>query len=210
MNYRKNHQEGCNCKICNNEIREERQYAAMPIKGDQYITLDAKEYWHFDEFMENRSEKGRQPEYPKIYPDENKKPVLAYGVLIPQQGCEIKNWEEELVKYKEYGFGTLDDKRILISAYEEFELYPEEMVYNRHIPCALLLDTELDLTKERDYGFGHTAFLLYSNMEIFDNIFNRDFLFCLGGCEERCEPDRENWRKFIDKKKLIQIAERLF
>ena len=206
----KQNNENCRCSICNNEIREERQYAALKV-GENFVILDAEEVAHLNEFMENRKRKEKQPDYPKIEPEEEKEPLLAYGVLIPQYDSKIKDWNEELKKYIGYAFGTLDEKKLYLSSYREFKLFKDDIIYHNHIPCVLLLDTVIDLKTEKDYGFGYSAFLLYSNMEIFDNILNRDFIFCLGGIEESFRSDDiENWTQYIDKEKLINISQRLF
>ena len=97
----KQNNENCRCSICNNEIREERQYAALKV-GENFVILDAEEVAHLNEFMENRKRKEKQPDYPKIEPEEEKEPLLAYGVLIPQYDSKIKDWNEELKKYIDY------------------------------------------------------------------------------------------------------------
>lgn len=205
----KGHEKNCKCPICNNGIREELQYGALKIKDDVYVILDAMEMAHINKAFENSDRK--QPEYPRMEPEENSKPVLAYGVLIPQCDSKEKNWEQRVDEHRNFAFGTLDDEKIYVSAYSDYELFTDELVYNNHIPCALLLDTALDLSKEREYGFGHTAFVLYKNMGIIDNIFNREFLFCLGGVEATfVKEDAENWKKYINKENLMSVAKRLF
>ena len=205
----KMHEENCQCPICNNGIREEIQYAALKIKDDVYVILDAMEIAHIEKVFENFN--GKQPKYPCIEPEENSKPVLAYGVLIPQCDSKETEWKKRVDEYKNFALGTLDDEKVYVSAYSDYELFTDEVVYNNHIPCALLLYTTLDLSTECEYGFGHTAFVLYKNMEIIDNILNRKFLFCLGGVEDSFViEDTEHWKKYINKENLMSVAKRLF
>ena len=202
--------------MCSNNIREERQYGALEVKDGKFIIIDAEEFCYFDEYMQSLKvnkgkERPKQPAYVRTEPEEDKQPVLAYGVLIPQYDSDMNTWKKELEQYKNFAFGTLEEHQLYLSAYREFELFEENKVFDNHIPCALLFDTSLDLSKEKDYGFGYTSFLLYKDMEIFDNIFNRQFLFCLGDVENSFKSDDlENWTKYIDKNKLMDIANRLF
>lgn len=205
----KRHEKNCECPICNNEIREELQYGALKIKDDVAVILDAMEMAHINKAYENSNRK--QPEYPRIEPEENSKPMLVYGVLIPQCDSKEKEWVKRVDEHRNYAFGTLDDEKVYVSAYSDYELFTDEVVYNNHIPCALLLDTALDLYEEHEYGFGHTALVLYKNMGIIDNILNREFLFCLGGVENSFSvEDTEHWKKYINKENLMSIAKRLF
>ena len=209
----KKHEDGCTCPICNNVIREERQYAALQVKDDKFVILDVEEYVHFDKFMKNinNRERLKQPSYKLIEPEDDKALVLAYGALIPQYAFNLEDWNKELEKYKEFAFGTLENNSLYLSVYKDFQLIQENKIYNTHIPCALLLDTALNLSEKKEYGFGYTSFLIYQNMEIFDNIFNREFMFSLGDLESNFKADDiENWKNYIDKEKLISIAEHLF
>lgn len=201
---------GCDCAICNNQIREERQYGALEVVSGKFRILDAEEVAHFRRWNNTTP----YPKYEKIEPDEQDNCILAYGVLIPQYDCtdEEKNKIfSNMEKYKNYAFGTLMDNKVYISAYEDYVLYKDKIVYAEHVPCALLINSSLDLSKEQEYGFGHTLFLLYKDMEILDVILNRDFLFCLGEIEESYNPEyAENWKSYIKQDKLMEIANRLF
>lgn len=203
------HREDCSCPICNNGIREQLQYGALEIKDGVRIIIDAEEFVHLVKCIKNTGKK--HPEYPKVEPEENGKPVLAYGVLIPQYKFKENDWFDELDKYKNFAFGTLEDEKLYVSAYSDFELFKNDAVYGSHIPCALLLETALDLTEEREFDFGHTAFVLYKDMPILNNILNRKFLFCFGGMEKNFNPeDAQTWRQYINKDELMNVAKRLF
>lgn len=153
----------------------------------------------------------KQPAYLRVEPEEENKPVLAYGVIIPQYASNEKNWDEKLDQYKNFALGTLEDEKVYVSAYSDYELFTDDIVYNKHIPCALLLDTTLDLAVEREYGFGYTAFVLYKNIPILNNILNRDFLLCLGGMEKKFKAeDAQDWKQYINKDELMNVAKRLF
>lgn len=208
---KKKHQKKCSCSICNNGIREEMQYALLQIAEDQFVILDADEFEILDRFMSAKDKKLAVPEFEKIEPEEDSELVIAYGVLIPQDGSEDKDWSTELLRYLNYGFGTLESEKLYVSAYSDFQLYEEDKFYGRNIPVALLLDTAMDFTVEKDFGFGYSTFLLYEGMNLLDNIINRDFLFCIGGIEKIDEKITEdNWKSFIQKENLMNIAKRLF
>lgn len=197
----------CNCSICNNDIREEMQYAALKL-GKDYIIFDVEEYEHFDEWMETRKDK-QQPTYEEIEP-ENEKLQLVYGVIIPAFESNIEVCQEEMEKYKNYKLVSLKEKKLYISGYEDIKVFEDMKLYGNHIPCAILLNTSLELEKKRDYGFGYTMFLKFQDFEIFDNILNRQFLFCIRDIEETYASQENDWEKFIDKKKLETVARELF
>ena len=91
------------------------------------------------------------------------------------------------------------------------KLFEEEIIYQSYIPVALLLDTSMDFSKKKEFGFGHTTFLLYKDMMFLDNVINRDFLFCIGGIEKLAPGiDKENWSSCIKEERLFRIARRLF
>lgn len=206
------HDENCECTPCKNAEREERQYAAVELKENELCIMDAEEFGHLDAFM--RSDEETEPEYEWIKPDEYGTPCLAYGVFIPQYEAENTNWKEQLKEYKGYTFGTLHDEKVYLSEYIDFALYEKDETVEcntGHIPVALLLKTSLDLTEERAYGFGHTVFPLYKDMGVLSCILNRDFLLCLGGCEESFKTaDILSWKEKINKETLKKIANRLY
>lgn len=209
------HKNSCNCPICNNGIREELQYAALEVADNVFRILDVEEVAHFDLYKDDDSFKEKiHAEFKKVEPDEEAACVLAYGVLIPQyDSTEVEQYKiyKSLDKFKNYAFGTLRDEKVYLSVYEDYVLYKDEPVYNSHIPCALLITSSLDLSEQRDFGFGHTMFLLFKDIELFANILNRDFIFCIGDIEESYDTaDAKNWKKYIKKDKLMEIAKRLF
>lgn len=205
------HAKDCNCKICNNGIREERQYAALKIE-EHFIIFDAEEYQHFDDWIRNKTENEKQlhPTYCVIEPEDGNKLQLVYGVLIPACETEISDWNKELEKFKGYAFATLEDEKIYLSAYQDIALFENMKTYETNIPCAMLLDTALDLEDKKDYGFGHTMFLKYGNMEIFNNIFNRKFLFCVRDVEAAYDSVQGDWKDFINEEVLKRVAKELF
>lgn len=202
----------CSCPICNNGIREELQYGAMPVGDGKFVILDAEEIAHINEYQNSEeSLKKVPPSYPRLTPEDDVAPVLAYGVIIPQSDTKTTDWNDELERRKEFGFGTLQDNRVFVSGYSDFVIYEDDKVYNTHIPCALLLYTSLDLSQERDYGFGYTSFLLFRDMDILSNILNRQYLFCLGGIEPSFDgKNLDCWKEYINKDNLVNVAKRLF
>ncbi len=203
------HAKDCTCKICNNGIREERQYAALKIE-EHFIILDAEEYQHFDDWMRNKTENEKQPAYCVVEPKDENTLQLAYGVLIPAYETEVPDWNKELEKFKGYAFATLEDEKIYLSEYQDIVLFENMKTYGISIPCAMLLNTPLDLENKMDYGFGHTMFLKYGNMEIFNNIFNREFLFCVRDVEAAYDSVQGDWKDFINEKALKKVAKELF
>ena len=194
---------------------EEMQYACMHVGNGTYCILDVNEALLLEEYLADRDAgKGdAQPVLPRIEPQEDATPVLAYGVLIPQYNSSEKDWKTMLEEYKNCVLGTVeveDKKQILLSEYDDFKLFEEETLYGNNIPCALLLKTALDLSKEREYGFGYTATLIYGDCELLDGILNRPFLFCLGGVEDGFDgKDLSHWENYINEETLMAVAKRL-
>lgn len=204
------HNNNCNCPVCNNQIRDERQFAALQASDGGYITLDVEEWVHISDYQCSDNFP-KVPNYTKIIPDDDVLPVIAYGVIIPQYNTKIKDWKRELFEQRNHAYCTLLNNQVFVSGYSDFVIFESDKVYNSHIPIALLYYTSLDLSEKRDYGFGYTSFLRYKDMDILTNIINRQYLFCLGGLESSFNhKDIENWKNYINKNDLLTVAERLF
>lgn len=207
------HDELCNCPICNNGIREEHQYACLALKSGDF-RIDADEYTLLANYWENEDES--YTHFPVLEPDETKTPILAYGVLMPAYISKVSNWTEEMAKWKNFFMCTVEDDKVWGSVYTDIEVFEENLVYNENIPCAMLLHTTLDLSEPREFGFGHTTFLRYKDAttkedtDLLENILNRPFLLCIAEKEDKFDGNVENWKQQIDKRKLLQIARRLF
>lgn len=205
------HKVNCNCPICNNSIREERQYGALEVKDGVYVTFDAEEFSIFDQWMRNKKNGDKQPSFEEIVPTEDAPLQLVYGVLMLADKTDDESYIGKVKEYKNYAFISLADEKIYYSGYEDIELFAEKEVYNGFIPCAMLLRTSIDLEKKLDFGFGHTLFLKHSNQEIFDNILCRKFLFCIRDTEKNFVPeDAECWRKYINMDHMLENAKYLF
>lgn len=206
-----NHKENCNCSICNNSIREERQYGALEMENGEYVTFDAEEFCHFDNWMSNRKNGEEQPEYEEIEPDENAPLQLVYGVLMPGDKMETEDYAEKVKEFKNYALLSLEAEKIYYSGYKDIEVFKGKEVYPCSIPCAMLLHTSLNLEKRLEYGFGHTLFLKHANQAIFDNILCRKFLFCIRDVEKNFNPeDEENWKDYINVDNVLETAKYLF
>lgn len=199
------------CSLCRAE-REEHQYAAWEYAPGQRAIIDAAEYAQLQKFFD--SDEDEEPVFPEIEIESRSCPVLAYGVLIPQCDAVKRMWKVDMESFKYFSFGTLKDEQIYVSEFTDFVMFEENAVYDNHIPVALLLNTALDLTEEKEYGFGHTAFLLYEEMGILSNIVNRHFVLCIGEIEKDFDGTNDdhldNWKDHIDTEKLIRIAQRLY
>lgn len=205
------HKENCNCPICNNGIREERQYAALELKDGSYVTLDAQEFAHLDDWMQNTEKDKKQPEYEKVEPDEGTPLQLVYGVFMRADKKAKEDYVEKVKEFKHYALISLEDEKIYYSGYKDIEVFEGKDIYSGCIPCAMLLQTSLDLENKLAYGFGHTMFLKYENLNIFDNIFNREFLFCIRDVEKNFNPeDEEHWRDYINVDSMLDTAKELF
>lgn len=203
------HKENCKCKICNNGIKEERQYAALEILEGQRVILDVEEYEHFDRWIMNRGKDNSQPMYEEIMPEDNSVLKLVYGVLIPQYNTDFLEFEEEVKKFKGFALATLESEKIYLSAYQDIKLFPDMVEYDNHIPCAMVIDSPIDFSRKKEYGFGHTMYIKCVNLKVFDNIFNRKFLFCMRDLEDAYIPSEENWKKCINTDTLQKTAKEL-
>lgn len=205
------HTENCNCPICNNDIREERQYAALELKDGSYVTLDAQEFVHLDDWMQNRKKGEEHPQFEKVEPDEDTPLQLVYGVLMPADTKVKEDYVEKAKEIKNYALVTLEDEKVYYSGYQDIEVFEGKEIYSGCIPCAMLLQTSLDLEDKLEYGFGHTMFLKYTDWNIFDNIFNRKFLFCVRDVEPNFKPeDEEHWKDYINVDSMLDTAKELF
>lgn len=199
------------CSICNNGLREERQYGCLKISDDTFILLDAEEFAYLEEREENRK-KGNDTIFQEVEPEDQQEVMLVYGVLIPQAGSTItiKEWGDEIMKYKNFAFSTLHDNKEFLSTFKEIKLFENDVVYENQIPCAMLLQTALNLDEKKGYGFGYTMFLKYANLNIFENIFNRPFVFCIRDIEKNYLENMDNWYECVNFKLLKQTALELF
>ena len=204
------HEEKCNCPVCNNEIREERQFASLQISEDKNVLFDVEEFAYFDKWMSTK-EKKQQPEYENIHPDEEASAQLVYAVLMPANENNKKDLCVEIKKCKNYAMCTLEDEKLYVSGYADIEVFKGKEVYSRCIPCALLLYTSLDLKKKKEYGFGYTMFLKHSNQKIFDNLLCREFVIVVRDIEETYNPeDEEHWKDYINEKNMLKMAREIF
>lgn len=198
----------CNCPICNLNIKEERQFASMQLKEETSILIDVEEYEHIYNWIQ--SEAKEIPHYERIEAEENIEPVLAYGILIPQIGSEkeLGEWNMIAEKYVNYAFLTLEQGKEYISSYEDIVLLYDMPVYHNHIPCAMILQTPIN-NFDKELDFGYTMSLCYSNLNIFDNIINRKFLFCIKETKSLTVEERKEWKNHIKQERMIQIAKEL-
>ena len=199
------------CLICNNSIREERQYGALELNDNKYVIFDAQEFAYFDEWMKDKVKSKKQPNYKEIVPDENMLVQLVYGVLVVSGEEKEEKLIEKMGEFKNYALISLEHERIYYSSYNDIEIFRGKEIYPGFIPCAMLLHTSLDLKKKLEYGFGHTLFLKYKEMDIFDNILNREFLLCVRDIEKEFNPkDEKNWKKYIRIENMLRTAKYLF
>lgn len=205
------HKENCNCSICNNSIREERQYGALEMRDGTYVTFDAEEWWHFDNWMSNRKKGEKQPEYEEVKPNEDTPLQLVYGVLMHGDKMETEDYVERVKEFKNYALLSLEAEKIYYSGYKDIQVFKGKEVYSCSIPCAMLLHTSLDLEKKLEFGFGHTLFLKHVNQAIFDNILHREFLFCIRDIERNFNSeDEEHWKDYINMDNMLETAKYLF
>lgn len=68
-----------------------------------------------------------------------------------------------------------------------------------------------DIMEHKRYGFGYTMFLRYSNMEIFDNILNRDYFYCIRDVEKQIVLEEEAiWENLINEEHLFEQRRNCF
>lgn len=205
----------CTCERClqiSMQGKEEMQFARWVTKdrngNDLPILVDCEEISHIYNYLDKeiKIEDIKTEEV-----DDNKTPVLAYGILLScNDDMGIEQIEDKLIQYKGYGYACLDDMTEYISSYDDIAVFKDDVVYG-NIPIACLLRTDLDVANGKMYGFGFTNFLRYHNMDILSNIMNRDYLLCIRGVEESYnDSDRDNWKDHINKSTLMEIAKDIF
>lgn len=199
--------ETCNCPICSSGI-EKRTFACMEIEGNYYI-LSANELAELDTYFEERKERDVIPE--QIDVEDEKEYMLCYGSILPQSTSSRAAVRELVEKYKDYGFATLEDGKVIISAYHDVVMLGDEnLAFEQNIPFACVLQTNLDMEEYKE--FPAVLFLRYSNMSIWDNIFNRAFVLAVKDVETVFEGTSEewiekNWKKHIDYDRMKRVAD---
>ena len=205
------HKNNCMCERCR-QGKEERQFAVWrpTFDGKEVdILVDCEEISHIFRFIDKEI---ALEDIKVVDTADDKEPVLAYGILMICNGIEmsVDEAEETLNNRKNYAFACLEEMKECLSSYEDIAVFKEDVVYEDSIPIACLLKTDLDVANGKQYGFGYTMFIRYSDMDILSNIMNRNYLLCLRGVEESFDiNDKDNWKDYINKDRLIKIAKEL-
>lgn len=215
--------EECHCELCNS-MRAERQFALSDWE-DKYILWDVDEAiefntWAFDTRLDTDTVEGIMGEakripvdFPIVKLNEESEYLLVYGVVIPNPlaDCDLA---KEAENYKGFGHFTLLDGKIYESVYSDIWLSHDKVHSGKDIPCAVLLQTSLDLKKKRDYGFGYTMTVRYKDekgfMDIFSNIMNRSFALCVKDVVKVFPEYTDDWKKYIDEAVCVEIAREIF
>lgn len=191
------------CSICNNEIREERQFAHIKM-GEEFVLIAAEELEHL-ELMQEEMVKNREDFEESFVDEEKKESIYVYGVVIPQANTEksYEEWRKFLKERMGYAYLTLEDKKQYISVIEDIKIFSEENCYG-HYPCIVKLKTDINFNEKTDYGFGHVFTLKYQDMLSLESILNRDYCLCLRDLKET--PGFEN----VNENMLKQVAREIF
>lgn len=202
----------CNCEMCNSG-RAERQFA-LSKWDDEYILWDVDEASAFDKWLDTTEDTSIPVDFPIVTFSEEKAPYfLVYGIIIPNplKECDLI---KEAESHKGYGYFTLLDGKIYESVYRDIWISPDRVHSNKDIPCAMLLQTSLDLNKERFWGFGYTMTIRYMNengfVETFTNIMNRKFALCVKDVVKVLPEYTDDWKKYIDEAACIETARGIF
>ena len=204
--------EVCHCEMCNSG-REECQFA-LSDWDNKYILWDVDEASAFEKWLDTPKDKRVPVDFPIVTFNEEKAPyLLVYGIIIPNplKECDLI---KEVESHKDYGYFTLLDGKIYESVYSDIWLSSDRVHSNKDIPCAVLLQTSLDLNEERSYGFGYTMTIRYMNengfMETFTNIMNRNFALCVKNVVKVLPEYTDDWKKYIDEAACIETARGIF
>lgn len=202
----------CDCEMCNSG-REERQFA-LSNWDDKYILWDVDEASAVDKWLDTTEDTSIPVDFPIVTFNEERTPyLLVYGVIIPNplKECDLI---KEAESHKDYGYFTLLDGKIYESVYRDIWILPDKVHSNKDIPCAMLLQTSLDLRQKRSYGFGYTMTIRYKNengfMETFTNIMNRNFALCVKDVVKVLTEYTDDWKKYIDEAACIETARGIF
>ena len=203
----------CHCEMCSSG-REERQFALSEWNDNEFILWDVEEASAFEKWLDTTEDTKIPADFPVVKVNEEKSPYyLAYGIIIPNplQGCDLI---KEAEAYKGYGHFTLLDGKVYESVYSDIWLSHDRVHSEKDIPCAVLLQTSLDLNKKRNYGFGYTMTVRYEKkdglMDIFSNIMNRSLALCVKDVVMVLPEYTDDWKKYIDEAACIETARGIF
>lgn len=219
-----NNKKECMCEICRNAemYREERQFASM-VMGDYRMTMDAEEIGVIDELIKNakieckdsQTKKGSNGyPFPLIELQDHIKPIIAYGVLLQgkskrNRSVNMDNLVSTAMNHKNYRYITLECDQIYESVYEDVMFFPENRILGNSIPFAMLLYSTLDV-KPAEFRFGHTMTIYYDNLDLIENILNREFLLVVRDREHTFNGDAEHWKEYINKDVMLENARQIY
>lgn len=205
--------EECHCEMCSSG-RAERQFALSQWDENQFILWDVEEASAFDKWLDTPKEKRVPADFPVVKFNEEESPYyLAYGIIIPNplQECDLI---KEAETYKGYNHFTLLDGKVYESGYSGIWFSADRVHDGKDIPCAVLLQTSLDLNKKRNYDFGYTMTVRLKDedglMDIFSNIMNRNLALCVKDVVKVLSEYTDDWKKYIDEAACIETARGIF
>lgn len=219
----KENKEKCECAICRNAemYREERQFASLMME-DYSMTIAAEEFGVIDKLVENaknvkkvKQEKGSNGyPFPLIEVQDDIKPVIVYGVLLRgktkrNKSADMGNLVSMAMNHKNYRYITVENDQVYESVYEDAIFFPQNKVLGNSIPFAMLLYSTLDV-KPGEFGFGHVMTLYYADLDLVENILNREFLLVVRDREHTFNGDVEHWKKYINQKVMLENAKQIY
>ena len=183
------------------------QFALIKIRENVRRIISAEELLSLEKY----GDKIKEIEFE----EKTEKLRIVYGAYLSNIGIKLKDIEKEMIKYKGYQHCWISKNKCI-----PFELCD----YVQHgylkfgksirIPFTALIMTDKNTIVNNKKRHSIPGFLRYQNMIPADNILNRTGIFCIQSEERRIKKSititRENWKYFIDIKRAIRTAKKVY
>jgi hypothetical protein len=173
------------------------QYAHLELQ-DSRVIIDAWELSVLSNLKGN-SIKEYEPTEDELIPK------VVYGAVLPQYNyteTQIMNWIDKSIG-KALAYINDDGVCVLL---ELLDIELSEEITNSKIPFSALIRSNIKMDNKNHQSF--TTFLRLSNLSPEDNILNRYGVLAIKSVEQRKRdvPTKDNWKNFIDKKRMQTTA----
>ena len=203
-------------KICNKKM----EYAHMELNGKMFL-ISAEEFSLYDKYLQYAHNKDREIKI--IEPEEGNPLKIVYGMMLVNPIFDTTEAFKIADNVKNYSLFDISENNVNVSAYEDILFC---MDYSKR--CAGCEGYEFDCASTEKTAFPFAAlmdtthifngnkcaisiFPALSNFDtIFEKMINRPFvLACIKSFQiEGLKLTKDNWRKYIDKKDMLEAAER--
>ncbi len=202
------------CKYYDKKI----EYAHMELTDGKMFLIAAEELTVYDKYLRyaNKHDRGV-----KIVESESDSLKIVYGMMLVNPLYDAAKALKIADDVKKFGLYDISAKCVNVSAYEDI-LFDMDYAKNNkdcewcefncacsertQFPFAALMDTAHTFNGN---SCAVTIFPALSNFNtVFEKMLNRPFaLACIKSCQVE-GLTQENWKKYIDKKEMLEAAER--